>query len=67
MRIRIDIDDQLLQEATRVSGSRTKKAAIEAGLRLLLETHGQTAIRRLRGKVRWEGNLVESRERRIDE
>ena len=67
MRIRIDIDDQLLQEATRVSGSHTKKAAIEAGLRLLLETHGQTAIRRLTGKVRWEGNLVESRERRIDE
>ena len=67
MRIRIDIDDQLLQEATQVSGSPTKKAAIEAGLRLLLETHGQAAIRRLRGKVRWDGNLVESRERRIDE
>jgi len=44
-----------------VSGTRTKKAATEAGLRLLLEAHGQAAIRRLRGKVRWEGNLDESR------
>ena len=63
MRISIDIDDRLLQKAMRVSGNRTKTAAIEAGLRLLVETHGQTAIRRLRGKVHWEGNLGKSRGR----
>ncbi|HEX4786178.1 MAG TPA: type II toxin-antitoxin system VapB family antitoxin [Candidatus Sulfotelmatobacter sp.] len=59
MRISIDIDDRLLQEAMRVSGTRTKKAVIEAGLRLLVETDGQTAIRRLRGRVRWKGYLAE--------
>ena len=52
MRANIEIDDQLLSEAMRSSGARTKKAAVEAGLRLLVKTHSQTAIRRLRGKVR---------------
>ncbi|HLJ29293.1 MAG TPA: type II toxin-antitoxin system VapB family antitoxin [Candidatus Angelobacter sp.] len=61
MRTRIEIDDRLMREAIRCSGARTKKAAVEAGLRLLINTHAQTAIRRLRGKVRWEGDLSESR------
>jgi Arc/MetJ family transcription regulator len=61
MRTNIDIDDQLMRQAMRRSGSRTKKATVEAGLRLLVETHAQGAIARLRGKVRWEGNLNQSR------
>ena len=61
MRTNIEIDDQLLSEAMRSSGAQTKKAAVEAGLRLLVKTHWQTAIRRLRGKVRWEGDPNESR------
>jgi Arc/MetJ family transcription regulator len=61
MRTTIEIDDQLLSEAMRSSGARTKKATVEAGLRLLVKTHAQTAIRRLRGKVRWEEDLNESR------
>ncbi len=67
MRISIDIDDRLLQNAMRVSASSTEKATIEAALRLLVKTHGQTAIRRLKGRVRWKGNLAKSREGRIDE
>jgi Arc/MetJ family transcription regulator len=61
VRTNIEIDAQLLSEAMRSSGARTKKAAVEAGLRLLVKTHSQTAIRRLRGKVQWEGDLNESR------
>jgi Arc/MetJ family transcription regulator len=61
MRTNIEIDDQLLSEAMRSSGAQTKRAAVEAGLRLLVKTHSQAAIRRLRGKVRWEGDLNESR------
>ena len=57
----IKIDDELLSEAMRSSGARTKKASVEAGLRLLVKTHSQTAIRRLRGKVQWEGDLNRSR------
>lgn len=67
MRTNIDIDDELMRQAMRRSGARTKKAAVEAGLRLLVKTHAQTAIRRLRGKVRWEGNLDESRLGRVQE
>jgi Arc/MetJ family transcription regulator len=61
MRTNIDIDDRLMRQAMRSSGSRTKRAAVEAGLRLLIQTRAQTSIRRLRGKIRWEGALYKSR------
>jgi Arc/MetJ family transcription regulator len=61
MRTNIDIDDALMRRAMRSSGARTKRAAVEEGLRLLIQTHGQRSIRRLRGSVGWEGDLEESR------
>jgi len=67
MRTNIDIDDQLMTQAMRLSGARTKKAAVEAGLRLLAEIHTQISIRKLRGKVRWEGDLSRSREGRVSQ
>ena len=65
MRTNIDIDDRLMQQAMRRSGARTKKAAVEAGLRLLADTHAQGAIRSLRGKVTWEADLNDLRLTRI--
>jgi Arc/MetJ family transcription regulator len=65
MRTNIEIDDRLMRQAMRCSGARTKRAAVEAGLRLLAETHAQGSIRRLRGKVRWEGDLEQSRTGRV--
>ena len=67
MRTNIEIDAQLVNQAMRTSGARTKKAIVEAGLRLLVKTHSQTAIRKLRGKVQWEGDLNESRMGRVQE
>jgi Arc/MetJ family transcription regulator len=67
MRTNIEIDDRLMREAMRTGKGRTKRAVVEAGLRLLVQTHGQAGIRRLKGKVRWEGNLSESRRGRIAE
>jgi Arc/MetJ family transcription regulator len=64
MRTNIEIYDQLLQQAMRSSGARTKEAVVEAGLRMLLQTHEQTGIRKLRGKVQWHGDLKQSREGR---
>ena len=61
MRTNIEIDDRLMRQAMRRSGARTKKAAVEAGLRLLAETYAQGSIRKLRGKVNWEGDLDQSR------
>ncbi len=51
MRTNVVIDDQLMRQALRASGLTTKRAVIEAALRLLVQVNGQTAIRRLRGKV----------------
>jgi Arc/MetJ family transcription regulator len=65
MRTNIDIDDGLMRQAMRTSGARTKRAAVEEGLRLLIRTRGQRSIRRLRGKVAWDGDLEESRRSRI--
>ena len=61
MRTNIDIDDRLMEEAMKSSGSRTKRAAVEAGLRLLIRTRSQDSIRKLRGKIKWEGDLERSR------
>jgi Arc/MetJ family transcription regulator len=61
MRTNIDIDDRLMKQAMKSSRSRTKRAAVEAGLRLLVQTRAQANIRKLRGKVRWEGDLDKSR------
>jgi Arc/MetJ family transcription regulator len=61
MRTNIDIDDDLMHRAMKHSGARTKKSAVEAGLRLLAATHEQGSIRRLRGKINWEGDLDQSR------
>ena len=67
MRTNIEIDDRLMRQAMRSSGARTKKAAVEAGLKLLVEIRAQGGIRKLRGKVEWEGNLEESRQGRFQE
>ena len=57
MRTNIVIDDELMDEAMRRSGAPSKRAAVEEGLRLLIQTRRQAGIRALRGKVKWEGDL----------
>jgi Arc/MetJ family transcription regulator len=64
MRTNIEIDDELMQAAMQHSGARSKKSAVEAGLRLLVRTHAQAGILKLRGKVHWEGDLKSSRKGR---
>jgi Arc/MetJ family transcription regulator len=64
MRTNIEIDDQLLEQARLATGLKTKRAVVEAGLRMLLQLKGQEDILRLVGKVRWEDNLDESRQGR---
>ena len=61
MRTTIDIDDALMRQAMRSSGARAKRAVVEGALRLLIQTHGQRGMRRLRGKVAWQGDLEKSR------
>jgi Arc/MetJ family transcription regulator len=61
MRTNIDIDDRLMQQAMKSSGASTKKAVVEEALKLLVRTHAQSGMRKFWGKVKWEGNLDESR------
>ena len=64
MRTNIEIDDGLMQEAQRLSGLRTKRAVVEAGLQILVRLKEQEDILRLAGKVHWEGDLDASRQGR---
>ena len=61
----IVIDNSLMRQAMKATGLSTKKAVVEEGLRMHIEVKGQEGIRRLRGKVEWEGDLVAMHERRI--
>ena len=61
MRTNVVIDDQLMKDALKLSGFRTKKAAIEAGLRLLVEFSRQSKVKSFRGKLKWSGNLDKMR------
>jgi Arc/MetJ family transcription regulator len=65
MRTNIEIDDDLLKRAMRDSGAKTKKAAVEEGLKMLIQVKGQASMRSLKGKVKWEGDLEGSRLRRL--
>ncbi len=50
-RMMVEIDDRLLEEARRLSGARTKKAAIEAALRELVRRRRSSELAGLVGKV----------------
>ena len=61
MRTNIEIDDDLMEEAMRSAGTKTKRETVEEGLRMLIKINGQTGIRKLRGKIKWEGDLDQLR------
>jgi Arc/MetJ family transcription regulator len=61
MRTNVVIDDQLMSRALKLGGFRTKRSAIEAGLRLLIQVNSQKRLRKLKGKVDWQGDLEEMR------
>lgn len=57
MRTNIVIDDELMNETLRVTGLKTKREAVEYGLRTVLLLGRQEEIRRYRGKLGWQGDL----------
>jgi len=57
VRTNIIIDDRLMRDTLRATGFRTKREAVEEGLRTLLRLKRQEGIRRLRGKLEWRGDL----------
>jgi Arc/MetJ family transcription regulator len=61
MRTNVVVDDDLMESALKVSGLRTKKDAIEEGLKLLVQVKRQKEIKCFRGKLKWSANLDEMR------
>jgi Arc/MetJ family transcription regulator len=57
VRTNIVIDDKLMRDTLKVTGLRTKREAVELGLRTLLRLRLQEQIRGLRGKLKWHGDL----------
>ena len=57
MRTNIVIDDKLMQDTLRATGLKTKREAVELGLRTLLRLRQQEQIKRFRGKLDWQGDL----------
>lgn len=57
MRTNIVIDDKLMQDALKATGLKTKREAVELGLRTLLRLRQQAELRSLKGKLAWQGDL----------
>ncbi len=57
MRTNIVIDDKLIADTLRVTGLKTKREAVELGLKTLLRLNKQSYLKKLRGKIDWQGDL----------
>ena len=57
MRTNIVIDDKLMRDTLRVTGLKTKREVVELGLQTLVDLGKQAEIRKLRGKLEWQGDL----------
>jgi len=65
MRTNIDIDDTLMKQAMKASKTNTKRAAVEAALKQMVQLKRQERILKWFGKIKWEGDLAEMRESRF--
>ena len=61
MRTNIVIDDKLMRETLRLTGLKTKREAVELGLRTLVRLRQQEKARQFRGMLKWEGDLAAMR------
>ena len=61
MRTNIVIDDDLMSRVLKLTGLRTKREAVELGLKALLRLKKQESIRDFRGKLEWDGDLDDMR------
>jgi Arc/MetJ family transcription regulator len=61
LRTNIVLDDELVAEAMRRTGIKTKRAVVEEALRMLIQLKRPEEILALRGKLKWEGDLDQMR------
>ena len=63
MRTNIEIDDKLMKEAQRLSGLKTKRAVIDAALRMFVRVKRQSDILKLSGKVEFWDDFDDRKDR----
>ena len=63
MRTTLNLDDEAVEAAMKVAPGRTKTDVINDALREYARRRRLRGLLKFRGKVRWEGNLDELRER----
>lgn len=61
MRTNIEIDDELMKTAMKLSGLKTKKMVVHKALKVLINRQKRARILKLRGHAVWDGNLDEMR------
>ncbi len=61
MRTNIVIDDSLMGDALKLTGLKTRREAVELGLRTLIRLKKQEEIRKFRGKLPRDGDLDQMR------
>ncbi|MEX1033239.1 MAG: type II toxin-antitoxin system VapB family antitoxin [Cellvibrionaceae bacterium] len=59
----IEIDDRLVAETLKATGLKTKKEAVELGLKILIRLKKQERIKRYRGSLEWFGDFDHARRR----
>lgn len=57
MRTNIVIDDELMDEALKISQTKTKREVVELGLKALIQLRKQAGIKQFKGKLKWQGEL----------
>ena len=61
-RTNIVIDEELIREAMKLTGVKSKRQAVEVALRnLVAKDSAYRALRRLRGKLPWQGSTDDLR------
>jgi Arc/MetJ family transcription regulator len=65
MKTHIELDDELLEQVFRLGGFATKKAAVNTALAEYIKLLQRRELLKLRGKIRWEGDLNEMRANRV--
>ena len=64
-RTNIEINDQLAQEARKLTGLTTKRAIVERALELLVRTEKRKGLLRYYGQGVWKGDLRAMRRNRV--
>lgn len=64
-RTNIELDEKLVKKAMRLTKHRTKKELVNHVLREFVEREEWKELIRMRGKVKWDGNLDRMRKSRV--